>query len=267
MENGYESPKIFTEHTCAFDSIYPIFCALLLDHDEAKKQFISNDPFSVFIQNIVERPKSLTKLYNSRNEILFQIFSSDAYIKSGNMQKLLPNRKSVIDCFTGLAGFFSQLKVASYIECGDCKTCGFVKKTTYSQIPLKTNFRNGMPLDDLESKLSPGIKKKKCSRCKQYMSVSRKLQNVIAFEVEPLDGNNWYELENIQSAITVDDEKFQLLGVISYSHKHFTAYILRKNNVWENYDDLNPKAKKKISMASKIKVNAFMLFYVKTLNK
>lgn len=269
LDNGYDSPKIYTENTFAFDSIYPIYCAVLLDHNTAKIEFISNEPFPLFVQGIVERTKSLTKLYNLRNEILLQIFSSDAYKESKNLKKRIRNRRGSIDCFTGLAGFFSQLNVPSYVERGHCDSCGFDKNTRYPLIPIQITLGETISLHNIDNKIITPNKYKNCSKCKHTMKISRDIQNIVAIEVEPTNnenkehGANWYALENIQKEITLQNHKFQLLGVISHSHKHFTAYVFRRNKFWEKYDDLCPKAKKLIPDASKIIVNAFMLFYIK----
>lgn len=81
LTNGYESPKIFTWNTCSFDSIYPVMCVAYLDYG-LKQQFSSDQPFSTFIREILEAPKSFTKVYNLRNQILYDIFSSNAYLLS-----------------------------------------------------------------------------------------------------------------------------------------------------------------------------------------
>lgn len=187
LKNEYQLSEIYTEHTCAFDSIYTIFCAAVLNHDKAKEQLPSIGPFLTFVHDVVKRPKSLTNLYDSRNEILFQIFSSDAYKESGNMNDTLPDNKKSIDCFTGLAGFFSQFGIARYIERGYCKSCKHERNIPYALVPLRTNIQN-ISLNKIEGKIGTFIVSRKCAKCKQSMRVTRELQTVIAFEVEPAVG-------------------------------------------------------------------------------
>lgn len=102
LSNGYESPKFFTERTCAFDSIYPIICVAYLDYDVHET---ADSQFGTFVRMILNSPKSLTKVYNLRNQILYGIFSSDAYLLAPNITQddtVKQNRTKIhIDCFTG----------------------------------------------------------------------------------------------------------------------------------------------------------------------
>lgn len=261
LSNGYESPKIYTENTCAFDSIYPIFCAAVLDYAEIKQQFMSYGVFSSFVQKILEKPKSLTKLYNFRNEILCRIFSSDEYEKNGNLKKPSSNQKLFINCFTGLASFFCKLNVPSYVEFDRCVSCGSIRKSSYPLIPLNNCI---VQLDSIEGGILAHKTTTKCPQCGKTMTVTREFQYIIAFEVEPTtDKPKLWALESIQNTVTIEQEKFKLLGVISFSSNHFTSYILRKNRMWEVYDDLRQMDRKRISNTTNLKVNPFMLFYVK----
>lgn len=57
-----------------------------------------------------------------------------------------------VDCFTGLAGFLSQLEVANYIEYGTCK-CGQTRTSRFPLIPLKVNFHEAQDLARIQNNI------------------------------------------------------------------------------------------------------------------
>lgn len=257
LENGYESPKVLTTNTCSFDSIYPIFCAAILDNENAKRELILDTPFSAFLQAIVNRPESLIKVKNLRNTILYNIFANDAYKNAENIKERLPSGKQYVDCFTGLAHLFRQLGVSSYTELSRCTSCGIQKKQI-PQIPLRTHKDGSIDLDDVESSIFFSARTKKCVKCQKGVSTQRVIHSVIALEVEPSIGT----IDQIQREIRVESEKFKLLGLVAYKDSHFTSYILRRDGIWEHYDDGKNAAKRMRTVPSDV-LNINMLFYVK----
>lgn len=248
LENGYEGPNMSTVHTCAFDSIYPIMCVAYLDYD-IKQQFASNDSFCNFVRDIVQAPKSLTRLYNSRNQILYDIFSSKAYEIAGNVTKTgiggtkKKGIKVYIDCFTVIGGFYSQLRLASYIEFGKCE-CGQVRSGRFPLIPLKVNSRRPVDLMNIQDIVIHHSKKRACGACQRSVNVSIMLENILAFEVEPPENHeNISTIGDIQDMILVLNKSFKLFGVIEFipAIRHFVAFVKRKNDLWEKYDDMQHK--------------------------
>lgn len=269
LTNGYESPSFFTWNTCCFDSIYPIMCVAYSDYD-LKQQFSSDDPFSTFIRGILEAPKSLTQLYNLRNEILYEIFSSDAYLLSNNIKETAkPNvtkkkMKIYIDCHTGLAGFFSMLNIASYVENGICK-CGEIRNARFPLIQLKVNFRKPIDLTNIQDNIIQHNKERVCDMCQCPVEVTRNLQDIIAFEVEPpIKMMNISAIGDIQDSIILQNQQFDLFGVIEFipGIKHFVAFVKRKNELWERFDDLKNARIIRVDPARE-NVDPFMLFYKK----
>lgn len=244
-------------------------CVAYLDYG-LKQQFSSDQPFSTFIREILEAPKSFTKVYNLRNQILYDIFSSNAYLLSENIkQKAPPNvtdkkMKIYIDCHTGLAGFFSLLNIASYIENGICK-CEEIHTVQFPLIQLKVDFRKPIDLMNIQDNIIQHCRDRSCGVCHCPMKVTKILQDVLAFEVEPPEKMlNISTICDIQDSIILQNLQFDLFGVIEFipALKHFVAYVKRKNELWEKLDDLQNKTVTRVDPA-KENVNPFMLFYKK----
>lgn len=88
---------------------------------------------------------------------------------------------------------------------------------------------------------------------------------MVAIEVEPLQSQtNIFNIDEIQSPIELQGQKYELFGVINYipRNEHFVGYAQRKNKKWEKFDDLHHKSTPEIDPKLE-KVNPFMLFYVK----
>lgn len=156
-------------------------CVAYLDYDVNVKEHIPGDSeFGTFLRKIMDPPKSLTKVYNLRNEILYNIFSSEAYFLAQNIKsnqtKQQKKTKFDIDCFTGLAGFFSQLGIASYIEHGTCK-CRQIRTSRFPLIPLKVNFRKPQNLTKIQDNIIFHDKEKSCPVCQRPFTISRIFQN------------------------------------------------------------------------------------------
>lgn len=97
------------------------------------------------------------------------------------------------------------------------------------------------------------------------MKVTKILQDVLAFEVEPPEKMlNISTICDIQDSIILQNLQFDLFGVIEFipALKHFVAYVKRKNELWEKFDDLQNKTVTRVDPA-KENVNPFMLFYKK----
>lgn len=233
-----------------------------LDYD-VKEHIPNNSEFGTFLRKIMDLPKSLTKVYNLRNEILYNIFSSEAYLLAQNIKsnqtKQNGKTKIHIDCFTGLAGFFSQLDVASYIEHGTCN-CGQIRTSQFPLIPLKPQ-----DLTKIQNNIIFHEKEKSCPVCQRPFTISKIFKNVLAFEVEPPENIlNIIAIDDIQNMITLQNTRFELFGIIEFvpGIEHFVAYVQRKDGVWEQYDDMRKGNVKRVDPATE-NMNAFMLFYVK----
>lgn len=133
-ENGDETETIKTYNTCAFDSIFSTYACLYFDDASFRSYLdVSSSLFHSKFTELVDlyfatitsthtlkhSSKEWKALYDDRNKILQEIFSSEYYARSPNL--LQYDNITVINCKTGLGEFFVQLSnkseiIASAIE-------------------------------------------------------------------------------------------------------------------------------------------------------
>lgn len=270
LKNGYDSMKLTTTRTCSFDSLYVVFAVACLDFHSASERYLRNETLmSEFLNLIVSKEKKgMVGAYRKRNMILDQIFSTEYYAKSKSVT-INQQGEKLIDCFTGLGTFFSQLvhrvdgNLASFVLEKTCNTCEYMKRIVCPVIPLQTSHEDQIPLEKIAEKIILNACDLYCKTCQLQLVVSHHISDIIAFEVEPPEASadpTTYRLQDIQSELELMDKKYKLFAAIEFIPNHFIAYVQRRNGIWEQFDDLNFK-NKKVDILKK-KMNIFMVFYV-----
>lgn len=274
LKNGYDTVKLTTENTCSFDSIYPVFAVACLDYHSAVEKYLKYNEtlMSEFLKEVVSKEKKKpVGAYRKRNAILDEVFSSTYYEKSGNVT-LDQQGNKFIDCHTGLATFFSQLthkidrSLASYTLTRTCDTCESTKRTVCPLIPLNTSPNTPISLVNIEENINLTERHIHCTTCKSPLTISRDINTIIAFEVEPPVVTDepplTYTIQDIQSQLKIEGQTFKLFAIIDFVPRinHFVSYVRRRNNIWEKYDDINLAHTKEDILQQKM--NVFMLFYV-----
>lgn len=272
LQNGQSTKNIISENTCAFDSIYVVYAVAAADYNCL---YVKNAPASKFSEFLSQVMQSFTVkerkiAYVLRNQIFESIFSDKYYGKSGNLTK--NNKITHIDCHTGIAAFFSQLvrdgneQIASSTLNAHCDVCEQMRTITRPLVPLSTNVNEKVPLTSIQS-LIADKRPIHCQMCHEAMRIEMKLNDVIAFEVEPTRNENTMlqNISNVQTEITLSERSYTFFAAIEFKSaaKHFIVHVKRISGTWETYDDLFPgRSHRKFKDDTK---NIFMIFYV--LNK
>lgn len=162
-----------------------------------------------------------------------------------------------MDCLTGIGGLFSQLvqrenrNIASETLHKKCGKCNFSGNTVHAVIPIR-------PADlDLKNLINFVH-----STCKNELIVKKRLNDIIAFEVEQITKNIRKDaIRDVSQNIIVDGIHFALFGVIEcQSRIHFVAHVKRRNGDWECIDDIKSE---KIESSITDPICICMLFYIR----
>lgn len=231
-----------TINTCAFDSIYPIYCAALMDHPQFNRNVSYYHEFSTFIEHIVKGNRDMDELLRLRVNV----------VSNNGNETLFWNDK--INIFGLLVKFFDSLKTPSYTQSKYCDCGRLDVKQACIPMHLAENFmpdfRNIQKNINFHATIPCGVCDE--SQCQN------KVANVIAFDT----WNNPVRFEDLQKQILVLDQPYELFGIIGHDKEalHYISYVRRVNDKWEIYDDLDTMKK---HVRKPPDLEAAMLFYKK----
>lgn len=259
LANGFSGKGMITYNTCAFDCIFSAYACLYRDYAMFQAVIDSEKSFSqicAFIAKVLEQKKVLKNVYNDRNKILYDL--------AGQSEKR--KQLTTLDCETGFGGIFSQIckkneVLASSIMKRTCDKCELLSKLVRLFLPL---LCRGMDIRNLQAHIiDPTTQDEFCPECKNLCIAEHHFNPVLALEVEPISEKHErkFRVENIPEVIEVDSQKYNLCGVVEAKPKHFISHMLRKNFVWETYDNLSTNVS---TMDPSKEINIFMLFYIKS---
>lgn len=279
LRNGYTSKSrkanqksIIVTNTCAMDSVFAIYCAAYLDN-KVTKNYINDsteeDSFSFFVKTIFTSKTKSTTHYENRTELLMRIFTKKNYRRQIKEDK----HTITVSCKTGLAGFFEKLskqdneRIASIERTNECTECSYTYVSYSVLMPMYVSIHGDVDLINIERYITMNDDIVfSCRKCGNNSIITQRVNNIIAFEVEPLvrKRKKQYTISQLKENISVHGESYTLFGLIEYisTIEHFVAYVKRNNGVWQSIDDL----KNEIESSKRITSTPLyisMLFYVK----
>lgn len=276
LKNGHSSKRgLVTVSTCAFDCIFSIFACAYADFDFFE-EFITtrcdhNFLFGFIKKCVDSKTRSVSaQMYEERNQLLKRIYS-DSYYKSCVTQT---NNLTYIDCETGLATLFAQIvakgneDMASAFMEEKCKCKG--RRAVRALIGLQ---QRNLKLGDINKYINHASYHDSytaCKACKGTRKSTYSFSRIIALEVEPINRGAEVKIaiKDVTDEVVISGIAYGLYGVIEHKKDmaHFVAYIKRRQ-VWETFDDLNPASSKKSLEAESHKlletpILPWMLFYM-----
>lgn len=257
LENGFTGGGTTTQNTCAFDSIFSIFACSYSDYSKFQvmvDQHYSSSELCGFIRKVMMQKKVSRQTYIARNKMLYGYAE-----QSGSKTKL-----TSLNCKTGIGSIFAKIcrgneVLASSILTRKCDNCEASFKLVRPFLPVITT---NLDLTSLQNHIvDPTEQKESCPQCNCICRAEHQFSSLLALEVEPISaaGTKKYRVGDLSSQIKVNNKKWNLSGVVEGIGGHFICHALRKNNVWETYDDL---AVNVAQMDTSRKLTVFMMFYL-----
>lgn len=284
LSNGYTNPtgnpKVVTENTCAFDSVFQVFAASYIDVHHFDNIIKDNAPTHLLcdmICTLFDNNSKQNSVYIKRNKLLLEYFTGKPFL-----EKITKNLIS-INCHCTFDYIFQKIckanpflnSVKQIKQCVECDEIIEEKHLPY--VPIKTN-REDFKIADLQSMIPCMMLKSKqrCDKCSKLFSIYRELNSVIVIDIdnpvissEMLEKNhkNDYlpikkvQISDIPGSISCRSNNYRIFGIIerrAIADGHYVAYIKREDE-WNIYDDISNQKPKNTTNAS---VLAVALFYV-----
>lgn len=264
LRNGFVGGGLETVNTCAFDCIFSTFACLyqdyskfrtLMDTHQNDSQFCAFVAKTLKAKNVLKKAKNVSKkVYIERNKILYDLAGY-----SGKITQL-----TRLNCETGFGGVFSAICkknefLASSILKRTCDECEYASRVVRSFLPLLVQ---DIDIRDLQTNVVDSTKQDEfCPECKDICIAEHHFNPVLALEVEPISekAKQEFKVQDMTSRILVNNKSYYLCGVIEGRQSHFVCHMLRKNAIWETFDDLKTEVST-LDLSKEIKV--FMLFYI-----
>lgn len=280
LANGHTSTRkvdkkvLICTQTCGFDSLFSIYGVAYVDSDTTRSEYDkTNEPFPKFIRDTIKQKKVDSKSYNSRNQLLYEIYSEPFYQGSKNRPGSVKHEKDMIhvNCSTGIGNLLSRLvssneSIASFTIKRTCIRCDFTDNKPFSFVGLDVNLM-GHDIVNLDQYINYGRQcSNYCDLCSSSMNEEKLYGNIICFEVEPPRKyfQTAYQIKQLKQTIIIEGLCYDLHGVIEHkqNNDHFVAHVQRKNKLWETYDDLENTVKSSKIIPS-IFMYMFLIFYKK----
>lgn len=259
LANGFTGGGMETKNTCAFDCIFSAFASLYGDYRKFQAlvdDFQSSSEFCSFIRKVMTQKKVLKQTYIERNNILYGLAG-----QSGKITKL-----TSLNCEAGFGGVFTNIckkneVFASSILLRTCGNCDFESRLVRPLFPFAAV---NLDLKNLQLHIfDPTLQQETCPQCKNTCNSEHLFGPVLALEVEAISSvtSKKYKVGDLTPQIEVDKKIWNLCGLIEGTGNHFICHMLRKNNVWETYDDLSMHV---TLLDTSREFQIFMIFYLCT---
>lgn len=202
--------------------------------------------------------KVTRQTYTARNKILYSLAGW-----TGKIMKL-----TSLNCETGLGGIFANLcksneLLASSIMLKTCDSCESRFRLVRPFLPVAISNLDPTCLQSYI--VDPTEQPELCPECKCICSTEHRFNPVLALEVEPISAasTQTYRVGDLTSQIQVNKKNWNLAGVVEGVGGHFICHMLRKNNVWETFDDLSTKV---VHLDTSKELTIFMMLYLSSGN-
>lgn len=227
------------QNTCAFDAVSHILACMYSDHDHIQKLFNENSKMNIY--------KFISMQSSSKPSVIFN--ERDVLLKSLHpIVKRSSNGFSVFDCTSSIDKIVQELLPNTVYTVPTCK-CTNENSTAkgYDYVPVNINALLKLGFKCLENCISLDfLKKNRCKECNSQRKIefaSYIIMNVQP-DVEPVNGFKKIKMSDIPLNVNIDGKEFKFSGIIEFKPGHFISHILRKNNVWETYNDSKFKVSK-----------------------
>lgn len=265
LKNGYvwnneKGHRIIVQNTCAFDSVFSIFCTAYENIESLKNKFHeSGSNITELMASACSRDVDAHKIYQQRTESLRRIYSSKLHYKGAISADENVTR---IDCFTGIAPFFSRLvEDGNSILCSTKKTksCSVCYHTTTAYEPLLPLELSKLDLGDIQKSITTSVRVSHCEKCGGQNDTERENSDIVVLDV---DVNKSSAIQNIQQNIILSGAQYILFGVIQHKGNHFIAHVRDAEPYWTTYNDLADEVERK-KKTRKTEMVCCLLFYIK----
>lgn len=257
FSNGFTDAGLQTKNTCAFDSLFSTFACIYSDYSkyQAAVDADQSSELCTFIKKVMAQKKITRRNYVDRNKMLLGLASQTTKV----------TKLTTLDCETGFGTIFDHICrknnfFASSILSRTCHSCEATFKLVRPLLPISFN---GLDLKNLQNHIiHPEMEAEKCPKCKKICDAEHHFNPVLALEVEAVSEETSkikYRVGDLTQQINVHGSIWNVCGVAEHIGKHFICHMKRKNNTWQTYDDLSPKATE-LDTSKKMKV--FMIFYI-----
>lgn len=177
------------------------------------------------------------KIFKERDEILKSL---DPIVKRSS------NGFTVLDCTTSVDKIVHKLLPYTVYATPACKCTGTDAKG-YNYVPINGQQFAKLGIKNLQKCISLDfLKRKPCEECGSQKKIKFSSYIIINAQpdVEPVKGFKKIKIADIPLKITIAGIEFNFSGIVECKPGHFLSHILRKNKVWETYNDSKFKVSK-----------------------
>lgn len=229
-------------NVCGPDSLFHSFLCIFRDMPQILKDIEEDNKLMVLLNSCLKN--DMDTAYRCRIDILETIFKPKQI--GSNL---------CIDCesntYNIIKAIFTPTFPSFVLEC----SCGFQIKNAFIDLNYDYLFENGI------SNLQNAFHKpqRTCDQCKHKMT-NIKLNDIIFIDTQPTGDNTIISpLSAFPTRIIIEKKQFRLRSIIDLKDHHYTAYCLRNDNTFYNYNDL----RETVSMSDRsTRILAHTLIYV-----
>lgn len=224
------------ENTCAFDAVSHILACMYSDHNHVQKLFKDNSQMKMYKFISMQSSSTSSTIFKERDVLLKSL---DPIVKRSS------NGFSVFDCTTSIDTIVQKLLPHTVYTVLTCKcNKGNIAPNGYNYVPVNVQQLLKLGFKCLEECISlDGLLRARCKECnsKRKIKFSEYIIMNVQPDVEPLKGFKKIKISDIPLKVTIAGIEFNFSGIVEFKPGHFVSHILRKNNVWETYNDSKNK--------------------------